>query len=130
LTPLQNKLLQDLRGSKEFIVFPSDKNLAPCILERQEYTQKVLDHLTNNITYRQLSSDEAQQAIKTTGVMIKNFICDHSCALSPSNEKYLTCSLKVDGPFAHFYVMAKVHKTPWTVHPIVSVSGSITHGLG
>jgi hypothetical protein len=26
--------------------------------------------------------------------------------------------------------MAKVHKSPWTVWPIVSVSGSITHGLG
>jgi hypothetical protein len=130
LTPLQNKLLQDLRGSKEFIVFPSDKNLGPCILERQEYTQKVLDHLADDITYRQLSSDEAHQAIKTTGVMIDNFICDHSRALGPSDEKYLTRSLEVDDPFAHFYVMAKVHKTPWTVRPIVSVSGSITHGLG
>jgi hypothetical protein len=62
--------------------------------------------------------------------ILKNFICDHSCTLSPGHEKYLTCFLKITDPFAHFYIMAKVHKNPWKVHPIVSVSGSITHGLG
>jgi hypothetical protein len=130
LTPLQNKLLQDLRDSKDFIVVPSDKNLGPCILERQEYIEKVLEHLSDTITYRQLSSEEAQQAIKRTDAMIENFISDHSRALGPSDEKFLTRSLEVTDPFAHFYIMAKVHKIPWTVRPIVSCSGSISHGLG
>jgi hypothetical protein len=36
----------------------------------------------------------------------------------------------VDGPFAYFYITAKVHKKPWKTRPIVSVAGSLTHGLG
>jgi hypothetical protein len=46
--------------------------------------------------------------------------------LSTSNAP----SLEVTDPFAYFYILAKVHKTPWKSRPIVSVSGSITHGLG
>jgi hypothetical protein len=99
-------------------------------LERQEYIENVLEHLLSDaITYRQLSSDEAQQAIAKTAQVIQNFISDHSGALSPSDEKFLTCSLEVTDPFAHFYIMAKVHKIPWTVGPIVSCSGSVSHGL-
>jgi hypothetical protein len=54
------------------------------------------------VTWHQLSSGEAQQAITNTGEMIKHFICDHSCTLGPSNEKSLACSLEVNVPFAHF----------------------------
>jgi hypothetical protein len=63
LTPYQQKLLHDLRKSKDFIIFPSDKNLGPCILERQEYIQRVLAHLADDTTYRQLSADEADKNI-------------------------------------------------------------------
>jgi hypothetical protein len=124
LMSLQNKLLQDLRGSKVFIVIPSDENLGPCILECQEY------HLSDGTTYRQLSSNEAQQAVDKTGETIKNFISDHSHTLGPKDETYPACSLDVPDPFAHFYIMAKVYKTTWAVRLILSVSGSTTHCLG
>jgi hypothetical protein len=33
-------------------------------------------------------------------------------------------------PFVYFYITAKVHKTTWKTRPVVSIAGSITHGLG
>jgi hypothetical protein len=67
LTLLQNKLLQDLQDSKDFIVILS-KNHGPCSLE---YIKQVLEHLSDAITYHELSSDEAQQAITNTDAMIE-----------------------------------------------------------
>jgi hypothetical protein len=53
--PYQENLLHNLRHHNDFIILPSDKNLGPCILEREEYIRRVLDNLADDTTYRQLS---------------------------------------------------------------------------
>jgi hypothetical protein len=77
-------------------------------------------------TYVQLSPEDADRGINKTSDLIESFILDKADALSLANQTYLSRSLKVKDKFGHFYIMAKVHKSPWAVRPIVSVSGSIT----
>ena len=56
--------------------------------------------------------------------------------LSKSDFRYITRSSTAlrdtDGEiqFPHFYVTAKIHKSPLKTRPIISVSGSLLHGLG
>jgi hypothetical protein len=124
-------LLQKLRADKQFIVFPSDKNLGPCILEYEAYIKRVfVDHLLDATTYEQLQEDEAKAAVDSTYNQIDNFIINHGKNIEYADRTFIDRSALVDDPFAYFYITAKVHKTPWKSRPIVSVAGSVTHGLG
>jgi hypothetical protein len=42
LTPLQYKTLQKLKEAKEYIILPTDKNIGPAILNRDNYIKQVL----------------------------------------------------------------------------------------
>jgi hypothetical protein len=131
LTALQTRLLATLKTSDDFIVFPTDKNLGPAILERSEYINRALkDHLTDPNTYKQLSEAEATIQIEALKVTVETFFFDYTQSFTKKDYTYLHRSIEVEDLFPHFYITAKVHKTPWKTRPIVSVRGSILHGLG
>jgi hypothetical protein len=131
LTALQTRLLQSFKNSDDFIVFPSDKNLGPALLERSEYISRALkDHLSDPNTYQQLSEADAATNMAALTLTVESFFEEFQTKFTRQDYIYLTRSLVVDDPFPHFYITAKVHKTPWKTRPIVSVRGSILHGLG
>jgi hypothetical protein len=131
LTRLQAKLLRLLKDSSDFIIFPTDKNLGPAILERSEYINRALkDHLEDPLTYKQLPEIEATAAIAALAETLESFFEEHHKSFTKMDRTFLYRSLAVEDPFPHFYITAKVHKTPWKTRPIVSTSGSILHGLG
>jgi hypothetical protein len=131
LTALQTRILQRLKNSDDFIVFPSDKDLGPAILELSEHINRALkDHLADPNVYQQLSEDEAATKMAALALTVESFFDQCRNHFTKQDHAYLTRSLEVEDPFPHFYVTAKVHKTPWTTRPIVSVRGSRLHGLG
>ena len=131
LLPLQRAMLLVLRNSTTHVVVPTDKNLGPAIIERAIYTQRALDeHLNNNHTYERLSHDDAINQLNDLKAEILSFIQDFKESITKPDQIYLKRSLEVRDPLAHFYLTPKVHKTPWTTRPIVSVCGSLLHGLG
>jgi hypothetical protein len=114
----------------------TDKNLGPALIEREQYIALALEHLLDTETYRQLSNADASLFVDTTKQMITEWVTLHTSKhahnqhITAADGKYILRSLSVQDPFAYFYVLAKVHKSPLTTRPIVSVSGSLLQGLG
>ena len=84
-------------------------------------------------TYRQLTPSQALTRIGTVRKIYDRFLKSSrdNDSLSLDDYKFLTRTLKkCNDPFSHFYILAKIHKTPWTTRPICSTSGSLLHGLG
>jgi hypothetical protein len=141
LTENQHWVLDWLRNNPMLVVFATDKNLGPAITERKVYIERALsEHLLDTTTYRQLSAVQFHQAIDVIRSLIQRFIDTFFPDTRPvtaktiSDRKFLIRSYNAaaatDTPYNYFYLLAKVHKSPWVTRPIVSCSGSLLHGLG
>ena len=77
LTREEHKLLAMLQKNDDFIIATSDKNLGPCILEREVYIQRCLkEHLSNTTTYQQLDDDEASFRFNAIRIRLSQIIKD------------------------------------------------------
>ena len=130
-----------LTANKNLLVIKTDKNLGPAVIEREKYIRLAYrDHLNDQHTYRKLSEIQAINRIRAVQNILNNFITTYLPGkINEADRKYLLRSLEQykrkwdDGAlptFAHFYLLAKVHKTPLKTRPIVSVSASITEAIG
>ena len=61
--------------------------------------------------------------------IVLNFLHDYGRALEARDRRFIEASLDVKDPFPQFYLLFKIHKHPFKTRPIVSVAGSILHGL-
>jgi hypothetical protein len=131
LLPYQRHLLMTLRNNKNFVIINADKNLGPCIIERQQYIDRALkDHLTDRTTYVRVTGNDKISKMYHIKQLLLRFIDSYKKILPPEDIKFLKRTAEVKDPYPKFYLTAKVHKTPWKTRPIVSLSGSQLHGLG
>jgi hypothetical protein len=129
LSKRQEQLLTSLRKAKQFIITPTDKNLSPAILERSKYMARCFkDHLRNKLTYRRLTEQESKTLRYNAQANIilavtKSKKRDH---LNHAEETYFSRSI-TEEPIRRppqFYILPKVHKTPWKTRPVVNCVGS------
>lgn len=131
LLPFQNQVLESLRSNSKLIVIKTDKNLGPAIIERNVYIQRaLLDHLFDTTTYCQLDESTAHQRTDAIQQLLRGFINSSFPAKSNDRTFLERYQHSVRDPFAYFYLLAKIHKSPWKTRPIISCSGSLLHGLG
>ena len=133
LLPAQQSALLWLQDHTEFIVFNTDKNLGPAIIERERYIQYAWkDHLCDTNTYKQLSKKEAYK--KVTSIMndIEFFTHKFKSSLEKHEITYINRLLQktnYDNAYSYMYLLAKIHKHPMKTRAIISYSGSICNGV-
>jgi hypothetical protein len=88
-------MLATFKHSDDFIIFPADKNLGPCILERREYIRRGFsDHLSDQTTYQSLSAAEACTACLNTSNLIYKWTKTFEAAIVKNDLKYIQLKLE------------------------------------
>jgi len=132
LLPTQEAALRWLQLHPEIVVFNADKNLGPCIMEREEYLRYAWkDHLSDANTYQRLSQEEADTLIRSVRSQIATF-CEIFTKVTWSDKEYIrrtTESVSNDKATSFMYLLAKIHKEPLKTRAIISYSGLICYGL-
>jgi hypothetical protein len=125
LTSLQAKTLKELKDNNSIIIKPTDKNLGPAILNREDYIKQILqEHLLSN-DYRQLTQIEANSKMETLKNTLKSTINNNLHLLSKAEIAYFKRSLLIQHRLPVFYGLPKVHKTPMSLRPVVSCINSL-----
>jgi hypothetical protein len=125
LTRGQHKILRDLASDDRFVITPTDKNLGPAIMDREVYIKRVLqDHLTNEEFYKQLTPAEALGRMATTKRQILRLVDDHKESLTTAEQQWFKRQERAKFRTPQFYIMPKVHKTPFGTRPVESCVGS------
>jgi hypothetical protein len=136
LLPQQRHVMQTLKESTALVVFPTDKNLGPAITERRRYVKLAFtDHLNDRSTYQRLTKASAEGKTEKIAKMVTSWIRKNKDVLPKKEKTFLTRATRWKDDednilFPHFYITAKVHKTPLKTRPIISVSGSTLEALG
>jgi len=124
LTITQRRTLEALKNNKEFIILPTDKNLGPAIMNRDNYIKQCLtEHLLTH-NYKKLPNIIAMNMITSTKNTLKNIFNTHKHQLSQAEITYFTRSFKLHHRTPIFYGMPKVHKNPMALRPVVSCVNS------
>jgi hypothetical protein len=128
----QHLALSTLQKDHRFLVIHCDKNLGPAIIEKDVYINRALsDHLLDTTSYRSLTTDQAMRMKTTIKSKILDWLQKHRKSLTPQERKFIKHHVnRTDTELPVFYLLAKVHKTPWSTRPIISCSGSLLYSVG
>lgn len=132
LTKAELNILYSFRNNNKLIVIPTDKNLGPAIMERAIYIKRCSDdHLLDTTTYKQLSKEQLRKRIYNIKATILNLTKKYKEQLDAASHKYFRRAFDPnvnDGNkfrISQFYILPKVHKTPYKIRPVVSCIGSV-----
>ena len=119
-------LMQWLRKNDNYIVVQGDKNLGPCIIDREVYISRgINEHLGNKRNYARKSAREASNHLIGMRLRLGRWLSDFEDDISTAEYHFLYTSLKkYPDKHARFRMTAKVHKTPWKTRPIVCCAGT------
>jgi hypothetical protein len=129
LNPATLQTLRDIRLSKRFCVTATDKNLGPAILEMDQYIERT-----------EISTRTAAELDLANNRRILKLTVDDRCMDKDSIEYF---TKKLCGPHSdngvtqmpehlrlpYFYLIPKIHKTPWKTRSVVSGFSTVNKSL-
>nr|VZI23179.1 unnamed protein product [Spirometra erinaceieuropaei] len=115
----ETKALKALKQDEDIIILPADKGGATTVLNKTDYTDKMMSLLKDDSTYEPLAADPTKSQNSHIEKTLKRL----------SGRKFITGvpakSLKQDEPtIAKIYGLPKIHKTDIPLRPIVSLIGA------
>ena len=77
-----------------------------------------------------MTEEDAHLSCAAVYAEIRQWLRQHCHSLTREEKKFLRRHLdSISDPFATFYILIKIHKTPIASRPVVSYSGSLLHAL-
>jgi hypothetical protein len=125
LTPLQAKALTKLKLNNALIIKPTDKNLGPALMNRDNYIKQILQEHLLSKDYLQLTKREALNKMQTIRKVLKTTINTNSHILSKAENTFFNRNLQTQHRLPVFYGLLKVHKKTMFLRPMVSCMNSI-----
>ncbi|XP_011869804.1 PREDICTED: uncharacterized protein LOC105563102, partial [Vollenhovia emeryi] len=113
-----------LRDNEDVFVTRADKGQVTVVMNRDSYTEKMLDLLNDNNTYKSITRDPIRKITNKLHELIKAWLDND--IISESTYKYLNCT---NGNLPRCYGLPKIHKSGYPLRIIVSTIGSPLYNI-
>jgi len=111
ITKLQENTLHYFQNHQEFTVLLADKNLGPCVMNREDcINQCVLQHLSNSECYERTSKEVAEMHLKESVAEFLEFVKQPGLRIEHEHLKYLERAADEHDGISTFHCLPKVHK--------------------
>ena len=126
LSPARLNLAAQQKLNNQTIVVPADKNLGPCILNRETYMSKAFgEHLGDSETYAPLNDKACDSMMSLLRRTLEHWMSKFYSTLTKGDKQYLRTAMNLaPDKLAKFRLTMKVHKTPFKTRPIVCCVGT------
>ena len=124
ITSGEQNALKALKGDDSILIVPADKGRSTVVINKDDYVNKVTEHLNDETTYREVASNPTNTLQNKVNTELKRLKDENS--LSADEYKYLR-STTASTPL--FYALIKTHKINYPIRPIVSFCDSPTYKL-
>jgi len=94
-------------------------------MDKPTYIQQILTEHLSSKYYMQLTKQEAHRKLDKLRTYLKTLVTSNAHIISKAELTYFDRSFKIQHRIPIFYGLSKVHKTPMTLHPVVSCSNSL-----
>ena len=133
-------LICSIKNNRKLIITARDKGLGSTIMKSSTYIKRAFnDHLNNPINYKEIIEEDSHLFNETNYCWICERFIDYRDPKTVTDKDKLffqhsLCGVTADNlitdrqtqlSLPYFYLLPKVHKTPWATRPVVSGVSSV-----